>query len=270
MSKRAWIVLLCVVIVVLVFCGVPRVVNSETREGTFIIKCTFSHRAQVDPIVSPGIQSDHEHTFTGNDTTGADSTYSTMVGATTTCADRDDTAGYWFPTLRRPDGTPVTPIFSFAYYKNLPVRYGTTQAFPPDFRLIAGGLANPSHTFWDCFNTGGKFSTPPVCSGWGNYLVTRVQFPSCWDGVNLDSQDHRSHMAYGTSSSCPAAFPVKLPRINFFVRWCENCGGPGYVFSDGTTVMHADFWNTWRQSALEALVVRCLNAGINCGQIKTA
>ena len=29
------------------------------------------------------------------------------------------------------------------------------------------------------------------------HLVGHVrQFPQCWDGVNLDSPDHKSHMAY--------------------------------------------------------------------------
>ena len=29
-----------------------------------------------------------------------------------------------------------------------------------------------------------------------NGLRAQVYFPSCWDGKNLDSDDHQSHMAY--------------------------------------------------------------------------
>ena len=48
--------------------------------------------------------------------------------------------------------------------------------------------------------------------------------PRCWDGKNLDSPDHRSHVAYsgnGASGggSCPSAFPVKLPQIMYEVMW---------------------------------------------------
>ena len=32
-------------------------------------------------------------------------------------------------------------------------------------------------------------------------LRAQVFFPSCWDGVNLDSADHKSHMAYPTQVS---------------------------------------------------------------------
>jgi hypothetical protein len=52
---------------------------------------------------------------------------------------------------------------------------------------------------------------------------------SCWDGVNLDSPDHKSHVAYpkqgaasfsGTSvgGDCPSTHPVKIPQVMLEVR----------------------------------------------------
>lgn len=46
----------------------------------------------------------------------------------------------------------------------------------------------------------------------------------CWDGKNLDSPDHKSHVAYsgqGASGggACPSAFPVKIPQIMYEVMW---------------------------------------------------
>jgi hypothetical protein len=35
----------------------------------------------------------------------------------------------------------------------------------------------------------------PTCPG-SSYLSAKITFPGCWDGKNLDSPDHRSHMAY--------------------------------------------------------------------------
>jgi len=56
--------------------------------------------------------------------------------------------------------------------------------------------------------------------------ITVVQrFPTCWDGVNLDSPDHMSHMAYpetGTFESggpCPASHPVRTAQVMFEVVW---------------------------------------------------
>lgn len=52
---------------------------------------------------------------------------------------------------------------------------------------------------------------------------------SCWDGQNLDSPDHKSHVAYpvtgpqtftGTSvgGDCPSTHPVKIPQLMLEVR----------------------------------------------------
>jgi hypothetical protein len=35
----------------------------------------------------------------------------------------------------------------------------------------------------------------PTCPA-GSYLSAKIIFPGCGDGMNLDSADHRSHMAY--------------------------------------------------------------------------
>ena len=47
----------------------------------------------------------------------------------------------------------------------------------------------------------------------GSWFVMEVEFPQCWDGVHLDSADHKSHMAY-PNGGCPADHPVALPEIS--------------------------------------------------------
>jgi hypothetical protein len=48
---------------------------------------------------------------------------------------------------------------------------------------------------------------------------------TCWDGVNLDSPNHREHVAYpatGTFESggaCPSTHPVRLPQILLETVW---------------------------------------------------
>jgi hypothetical protein len=32
-------------------------------------------------------------------------------------------------------------------------------------------------------------------------IMTSLRFPTCWDGVNLDSPDHMAHMSYRMSTS---------------------------------------------------------------------
>jgi hypothetical protein len=64
-------------------------------------------------------------------------------------------------------------------------------------------------------------------------IRTQVTFPTCWDGVNLDSPDHQSHVAYATipyepyapptgqenRGKCPETHPVHLPQIMYEVMF---------------------------------------------------
>jgi len=95
------------------------VASAQVEEPTgenFVVKCGFSHRKQVDPIVNfgePGIPEGtgfHMHDFFGNTTTDANSTYDTLLAGGTKCptpetippgedAPLGDTAAYWIPTV---------------------------------------------------------------------------------------------------------------------------------------------------------------------------
>jgi Domain of unknown function (DUF1996) len=56
-------------------------------------------------------------------------------------------------------------------------------------------------------------------------MCLQILSPSCWDGKNLDSPDHMSHMSYpanGTFEShgpCPASHPVKVPQLMYETIW---------------------------------------------------
>ena len=80
-------------------------------------------------------------------------------------------------------------------------------------------------------------------------LMVNVRFPTCWDGVNLDSPDHMSHVAYPSSGTfesngpCPESHPVKIPQLFFETifdtthfndkgLWPED-GGQPFVWSFG-------------------------------------
>ena len=55
----------------------------------------------------------------------------------------------------------------------------------------------------------------PACPP-GDLLEFRVVFPQCWDGVNLTSEDQRSHMSYPILAEAPTPEPggVQTPT-----RW---------------------------------------------------
>lgn len=72
-----------------------------------------------------------------------------------------------------------------------------------------------------------------------NGLRAEVFFPSCWDGKNLDSANHKDHMAYPSlmdDGVCPDSHPVRLVSIFFETIWDVNqfVGQDGeFVFSTG-------------------------------------
>ncbi len=249
--------------------------------GRFRIGCDFSHQLQVDPIVSPFQTSGHMHDFFGNTITSSDPDYNRMLSGSSSCDFSKDTAAYWFPALRAPDGSFVKPDGFQFYYRARPLdhAYGTNY-FPPNFMMIAGGPQAPdTAAYWTCkgeSDTGfaDRKTYVPDCRGVEEeWLVAHVFFPSCWDGANIDSADHRSHVAYGLdddgdiSSShpdrCPASHPYKIPQLDLRVTYPIK-NGTGYSFANGDQVPHSDFWNTWQQDALEKLIDDCLRAGVNC------
>lgn len=92
-------------------------------------------------------------------------------------------------------------------------------------------------------------------------MRAQVFFPSCWDGQNLDSEDHKSHMAYPIGAyndgSCPDTHPVHL--ISLFYELFAPVGdfpynGAGtWSFSNGDTNgyrYHGDFQMGWKDSSL--------------------
>ena len=148
-----------------------------------------------------------------------------------TCHRDADTAAYWVPTLFDPAGHAVEPVRTVIYYRRRTVQ--PAAAFPAGLRMIAGdahatepqlGVAS-----WDCGFSGSYTRTPyiPTCPpGRRTMLALHVAFPNCWNGRDLDSADHRSHMAYGELGLCPPSHPVEVPTINLNLRYPVR-GGPG-------------------------------------------
>ncbi|MEV4712643.1 DUF1996 domain-containing protein [Micromonospora sp. NPDC049374] len=244
------------------------------RVAEFPADCTYSHRLPDDPIVFPGLPgASHMHSFFGSTVTNAHTTLPDLVGSATTCNPRVDVSSYWVPTLYR-DNVPVEPSIATFYYLGEGVRadvVAQTQPFPLGLRLVAGNAraAGPGDSIarWSCLHAG---HVPPskdfVTCPAGTMLESYLDFPQCWNGRDLDSPDHKSHLAYPVNQACPASHPVHVPKLRQVLRYPVNgdparlrlASGPGYT-------MHGDFFNAWPVEELARRVRDCIRPVIKCG-----
>ncbi len=94
-----------------------------------------------------------------------------------------------------------------------------------------------------------------------------VTFPSCWDGQNLDSDNHKSHMAYPQggwqTGPCPSTHPKRVPTLFFeakFLSYGLLDAGDSLVYSYNDWKgygFHGDFLNGWNEGVMEQLIEVC-------------
>ncbi|KAF2743198.1 hypothetical protein M011DRAFT_471558 [Sporormia fimetaria CBS 119925] len=102
-----------------------------------------------------------------------------------------------------------------------------------------------------------------------------IYFPSCWNG-ELDSPDHKSHVAYPdtiNNGKCPDSHKRRIPQLLYEVIFDTNKfkGKEGqFVFSNGDPTgygFHADFVMGWPVDLLQQLIDHpvCGGYGKNAG-----
>lgn len=238
--------------------------------GEFVAFCDFSHRLHDDPIVFPGQHhASHSHEFFGNSTADANSTVESLLAGATICNPTADRSSYWAPTLYDAQGQEIATEKATFYYLVHIDNPATLQPFPLGLKIIAGNAKattpdQAEHIKWSCLgapdSSTGDFVTCPANSK----LELLVNYPDCWDGQNLDSNDHKSHMAYSVAGACPTTHPVAVPALQFKLRYA-TAGEAGMKLSSGAGyTVHADFFNAWEPAAQENRL-QCLRELIKCG-----
>ncbi|KAI3332237.1 hypothetical protein HD806DRAFT_519017 [Xylariaceae sp. AK1471] len=210
---------------------------------------------RLDPLVNPDLNPSphvHQNAFAAS----IPKSDVSQIANCTSCTFSEDLSNYWTANMAR-NGTykrvgQVPNRFldgetgGMTVYYTSPYDGSKVTAFKPGFRMLAGhqeqrapgGVTKWNAICFRCFNTknfGGDNLAPcsdntvdsvtlpnKFCPGG---IRTTVRFPTCWDGTNLDSPDHMTHVSYPASGTfesngpCPATHPVKLPQLMFEVIW---------------------------------------------------
>ncbi|MBU4465517.1 MAG: DUF1996 domain-containing protein [Actinobacteria bacterium] len=263
---------------------------SAAADPSFSVACYPRGMAQNDPIVFPGqAGKSHMHSFFGAKNVNENTTVGTLLAESSSqCGSQFNTvdlSAYWIPTLYQNGQAKHVETGAYqlhAYYQRAGGAGGAlvAQAFPRGLKMIAGDMRattpqdNVSYVCAKENDTGSQrgggreFMT---CNS-DEVFIAKLVFPDCWDGKNLDSADHKSHMAYssGSNASCPGSHPVKLPRLTF-EAWYFGVNGDASSFSwasGGAYTFHGDVISAWDTTAAANLVNQCINVAVDCNPLQ--
>ncbi len=253
--------------------------------------------------MAPGVSNGahHFHDYIGNQSNDAFASDEDLANAETTCVDQGDKSTYYWPVLRLQNGTQeqdadkpgggiegnageiVTPKEVTLTFVGSP--RGKVTEMPRLLRIITGdakafvngpGNANAS---WSCtgFEDRQLKDKYPLCPQ-GSDVVRSFKFQSCWDGRNIDSANHRAHVAFAAADgSCPNGFQA-IPQL--VQRVVYDVDAPSLQDGGRTTPLfavdsfpeqlhkpvtdHGDFINVFDEDLMKQMV-DCINEGRTCG-----
>jgi len=222
----------------------------------------------------------------------------------TSCDKAIDHSNYWVPALYHQRTDKMWELVRFyhaaVYYQLRACDYSPTakncggskipMAFPDSFRMVAGDPFRRTQNDSDkaqravhmvCLTFDGEREleleqAPGFPHQQCHTLRAEVYFPSCWDGKNLDSPDHKSHVAYPAIGDfnggvCPESHPVALFSIFYeFFFDTSTYTDLKFAFANGDPTAfgyHGDFVMGWTNRTLLQTAHRDCVTAANCPKL---
>ncbi|KAL6705839.1 hypothetical protein ACN47E_006299 [Coniothyrium glycines] len=298
--------------------AVAALTQNAAAQNMLRFACSQLVVERTDPLVNPGMKyTPHLHQIVGGDAFNVTMDPATDLAKTSTCTSCSfvqDKSNYWTAVMffKAKNGTYIRvpqignggPQGKLINDGGLDVYYipsGKTTAFKKGFRMLAGSatntdnskvkLSNICHRCWTSSSENTFIGGAP-CTGSDTVAIPKdpkcklirqtIIFPTCWDGKNLDSPDHQSHVAYGQGSgangggACPSTHPVKLPQIMYELMWDVNKfadqslwptdGSDPFVYSMniGGAAAHGDYVFGWEADSLQKAMDNACNLNTAC------
>ncbi len=264
-------------------------IGRNGSRGSFVSACGTNRNGHNNPdnfIVAPGVSNGahHLHDYVGNLSADAFSTDESLEASGTTCRLGDKSTYYW-PVLRNrqvdantedPDGNVGQVLRPRSV--TLQFRGNATSkvvAMPRFLRIIMGdakaatnGPAN-ARAGWSCTGFTNRVSPDkyPLCPR-GSQVARILDFPSCWDGQNTDSANHRSHIVFpDQNGACPQGTKA-VPQLHMVLTYSVP-SGPSFAVDafpeqlHNPITDHADFVNVMPERLMNN-AVSCINRGRRC------
>jgi hypothetical protein len=298
--------------------------------GSFRLNCDMPFTINDDPLLLPDYPgSAHSHEVYGNTGFNARSSYvSLRTTGGSTCSDPAYPlyrTAFWHPSIFDGLGNIKKPDHNLVYYKQAPstsalngfpdaTHIGIIVNYPNGLRWIQGyNMATGEHApmtdaegngfNYQCYTGFGAISGS-VAGTYGSFEALRLAGcpvgafahismpgPQCWDGENLDSPDHRTHVSSvydgavaipvgegtGTWSRCPTTHPYMIPGFSVQIlvkldasfaagKWRLASDEQMVEETDYGTTLHLDYWEAWDTTIRTRWYDNCLTEHRSCNR----
>ena len=229
--------------------------------GSYSFSCPLSEHHNSDNfIIAPGKRNgaQHTHDYAGNNSTNATSgtDKDTLEEATTTCTNGDKSPIFW-PVMRDLAGVgpdvgqdggsldgnvgsftePTSVDYTFHGHGTRPV-----EAMPLNMTLVTGSAkaastGEGSNAKFSCSSAPDRVTDKYLACPAGAQMQRVYDFPSCWNGKDLDSETHTEHLTYPDSSGECEQDRTPVPALRITVGY-QNLPTRGYAIDSFPEQQH--------------------------------